>query len=283
MIKYPIYIISKGRFEHPLTANTLESMNIAYKICVEPQEYSDYLQTIKKSRIIKLPENFSKKKQGGIPVRNWVFKDAIRNNSKRHWIIDDNISSFLRVNKNTKFTVKNDSTFRACEDFTDRFKNIAMSGMQYDCFVIAVNHYPPYNHNSRVYSCILLNNEIPFRWRGKYNEDTDLSLRCLKSGWNTILFNAFICAKATTLNCKGGNTDTIYAISDKRFGFARSLQRQHPDVTKIVWRYGRWHHQVDYSSFKERKLELKDDYIVNNRKVNNYGMKLYNGDKKIIQ
>ena len=121
----------------------------------------------------------------------------------------------------------------------------------------------------------MINHEIPFRWRGRYNEDTDLSLRCLKAGWNTILFNAFLCGKTTSMVDGGGNTDTIYNTGDNRREFAESLQRQHPDLVKVVWRYNRWHHQVNYKPFKNRKLEYRDDYEPSGNKVNNYGMVLH--------
>jgi hypothetical protein len=43
---------------------------------------------------------------------------------------------------------------------------------------------------------------------------------------------------------------------------------------KVVWRYNRWHHQVDYRPFKSRNLEYRDDYEPSGSKVNNYGMVL---------
>ena len=146
--------------------------------------------------------------------------------------------------------------------------------MQYDKFVTAQQKQPPFIKNTRIYSCILINHEIPFRWRGRYNEDTDLSLRCLKAGWNTILFNAFPCGKAASLVDKGGNTDSIYNTGDKRRAFAESLRRQHPDLVTVVKRYNRWHHQVDYRPFKKRKLEYRDDYEESRNLVNDYGMVL---------
>lgn len=72
---------------------------------------------------------------------------------------------------------------------------------------------------------------------------------------------------------KGGNTDTIYNTGDKRKEFAESLQRQHPDIVKVVWRYERWHHEVDYSKFKRNKLIKKQGLEIPNR-VNNYGLVL---------
>ena len=37
--KYPVYIISKGRWESRLTVKALERMQVHYRIVVEPQEY----------------------------------------------------------------------------------------------------------------------------------------------------------------------------------------------------------------------------------------------------
>jgi hypothetical protein len=47
----------------------------------------------------------------------------------------------------------------------------------------------------------------------------------------------------------------------------------HPDVAKVVWRFNRWHHHVDYKTFKKNKLIKKQGIFINNG-INNYGMKL---------
>ena len=127
--------------------------------------------------------------------------------------------------------------------------------------------------NTMIYSCIRFDNNINHEWRGKYNEDTDLSLRVLKDGDCTILFNAFLIGKVTTMRMKGGNTGDVYGDTDNRREFAESLQNQHPDCVKVVWKFGRWHHSVDYSKFKRNELKrLKG--INTTDKVNNYGMYL---------
>ena len=53
--KYPIYILSKGRWESRLTVKSLDEMNTDYKIVVEPSEYENYANVIDSSKIIKLP------------------------------------------------------------------------------------------------------------------------------------------------------------------------------------------------------------------------------------
>jgi len=272
--KYPIYIISKGRWDTRLTSKALDSMNVPYKICVEPSEYDNYAAVIDENKILKLPEDFSKRSQGGIPVRNWVWEHSIQEGAKRHWILDDNIDGFIRLTNNMKIKVDNAATFRAIEDYCDRYENVMMAGMDYRYFANQDAVKTPYTLNTRIYSCILLSNEIPHRWRGRYNEDTDLSIRILKDGFCTILFKTFLCNKITTMSMSGGNTDTIYNTGDNRLKFAESLVEQHPDIAKVVWRYDRWHHEVDYSYFmKYNKLKLKKDILIETE-INNYGLLL---------
>ncbi len=45
------------------------------------------------------------------------------------------------------------------------------------------------------------------------------------------------------------------------------------DVARMVWRYKRWHHYVDYSPFKKNELRYKKDITLPQGK-NEYGMKL---------
>jgi len=50
--KYPIYIISKGRWESRKTSKILEKMDVPYKIVIEPQEYEQYLSVIDKKKYL---------------------------------------------------------------------------------------------------------------------------------------------------------------------------------------------------------------------------------------
>ena len=268
--KYPIYVISKGRWESRLTSKALERMKAEYRIVVEPEEYDNYAKYIDKEKILVLP--FSNLGQGSIPARNWVWEHAISEKSKKHWILDDNIYDFYRLNKNKRHIVQTPVIFRCCEDFTERYENVPISGMNYRFFVVATEKYPPFYVNTRVYSCILIDNSIKHRWRGRYNEDTDLCLRILKDGFCTILFNAFLIEKAATMRLKGGNTDELYA-GDGRLKMAQSLQEQHPDICTITWKFNRWQHQVNYDVFKKNKLIKIKDLKLRNI-INNYGMQL---------
>ena len=279
---FPIYIPSKGRWESRLTVRALESKGIPYRIVVEPAEAAEYATVIDPARILVLPGNFSEMGQGSIPARNWIWEHAINEGHKRHWLIDDNIVNFYRLNLNRRIPVSSGTIFRCAEDFTDRYENIAFSGMNNIAFAPdRSDRIPPFTLNTRIYSITLINNATPFRWRGRYNEDTDICLRALKAGWCTVQFNAFLADKATTMKMKGGNTDTIYNTGDNRKAFAESLKEQHPDVVEVVWKFGRWHHSVDYSPFKSNKLRRVPGLIIPEG-VNNYGMRLVRLDEKEV-
>lgn len=269
--KYPIYIISKGRYNNPLTARAMDVCGISYKIVVEPNEYEEYTRVIDSSKIIVLPNNFSELGKGSIPVRNWVWEQSMSLGYTKHWVVDDNIMKFMRLNNNKRIQCRSSQIFRILEDFTDRYKNVGLSGFNYQNFAHDRVEMPPYKINTRIYSCILIDNKLPFRWRGKYNEDTDLSLNVLKSGLCTILFNALLIDKTGTGRNKGGNED-IYNETNKRKEFAEALQSLHPDIVKVSWKFNRWHHHINYKIFKQ-KLQRIDGLTLNNE-INNYGMEL---------
>ena len=249
--KYPIYIVSKGRWESRLTSKALENLHIPYRIVVEPVEYKKYASVIDPAKILKLP--FSNLGQGSIPARNWIWEYYLKEGAKRHWILDDNIGRFYRLNNNRKKKVVDENPFIDAERFSDRYSNVALSGLNYSFFAPATEARPPFLLNTRIYSCILINNSLSYRWRGRYNEDTDLSLRALVDGWCTVLFNMFLARKEQTMTTKGGNTEALYA-GDGRLEMAKSLKAQHPKLVKIVRKYGRWQHSVNYNIFKKNRL-----------------------------
>lgn len=271
--RYPIYIPSKGRYDSRITIKELDRLGLYYYVVIEPQEFDLYAQYVDESRL--LVPGHSNVPDGLVRSRNWIWNHARENGFKRHWQLDDNINSFWRLNNNVRIRVADGTIFRCIEDFTERYENVPHSGMQYFMFCPDRMSWPPFVTNTRVYSIHLLCNETKLNgellyFRGPYNDDTDLSLRILKAGYCTILFNAFLGQKATTMTVKGGNVP-IY-VGDGRLKMAQALVDWHPDVTVITRKWGRAQHQVDYSGFKKNKLIRKPGW--NYSGINNYGMEL---------
>jgi hypothetical protein len=147
-----------------------------------------------------------------------------------------------------------------------------MAGPQYEMFMPRRYKAPPFILNTRIYSCNLIKNSIPFRWRARYNEDTDLSLRILKAGRCTVLFYAFLQKKVATQIMPGGNTDEFYA-KEGTLPKSEMLVKLHPDVATLVMKCGRPHHHVDYSRFKKNGL-IRIPGVEISDHVDNYGMQL---------
>jgi hypothetical protein len=274
--EFPVYIISKGRWQSRLTSKELEEIGVPYRIVIEPQEFKQYAAVIDPKQILLLP--FSNLGQGSIPARNWIWEHSISEGYERHWILDDNLRWFARNHRNKKIRMADGTSFRVIEDFANRYENVAVAGMNYEMFTINSEKFSVAVFNTRVYSCMLILNRIPYRWRGRYNEDTDLSLRVLKDGWCTFLSNQFVCKKMATLTMKGGNTDELYK-GDGRLRMARSLAEQHPDVVRVTRKWGRWQHHVDYRPFKRNKLIRKPGLVIPDE-PNEYGMKLVQLDAR---
>ena len=281
----PVYIVSKGRWASGLrlTSKALEYMKVPYSIVVERGEYQQYAEVIDPSKILILPASYlscydtcdnlgDSRSKGPGAARNFCWDHAKESGAKWHWVMDDNLDAFHRLNRNIKSEVDSGTIFKIAEDFVNRYENIAISGLNYYSFCKTTDSVPPYVLNTRIYSCLLIRNDIPYRWRGRYNEDTDLCLRVLKDGWCTLQFNALLAGKVTTQRMAGGNTKEFY-VNEGTLNKSKMLVDLHPDVAKLVKRFNRPHHHVDYRPFKENKLIRKVGLVIPEG-INNYGMVL---------
>jgi len=265
--RFPIYIPSKGRAEIALTPTALQMIGVDFRIVVEPQEEAAYRKRYG-DRVIVLDMDYKKSydlfwkfpegaSTGSGPARNFIWDHSIAEGHAWHWIMDDNIDMFGRLHQNTRRPLGDGMGFWAMEDFCLRYENVAMAGPIYSAFAPSKNKLPPFKLNTRIYSCNLIRNDVPFRWRGRYNEDTDLSVRMLKAGWCTVEFRAFMQYKISTQIMAGGNTDAFYA-DEGTMPKSQMLVDMHPDVATISWKYGRAHHNINYNVFTHGLVKRSD-------------------------
>ena len=274
--RFPLYIVSKGRSAYMVTSKALTRMAVPHFVVVEPQEVEAYETAIRSMGLLAtvLPLDLSFKDRyelcddlgmtrstGPGPARNFAWDHSITGGHAWHWVMDDNIVRFYRLNRNAKIQVLAPLFWRAMEDFVLRYENVAMAGPNYEMFAKARDRLPPFITNTRIYSCNLIRNDVPFRWRGRYNEDTILSLDMLKAGWCTVQFNAFLQNKLATQRLKGGNTAEFYA-KEGTAPKSEMLKAVHPDVTRLVWKFNRHHHNVDYKRFKQPLRRRPDAEMV---------------------
>lgn len=282
--RFPVYIVSKGRWERNPTSRALMNMGVPFYMIVEESEYDNYKKLVGEECLLILPQKYKDEydtfwddddpRTGPGPARNFAWDHSMQNGYDWHWVLDDNIEHFHRFNNNLKIICTNGTPFYICEDFVLRYSNIGQSGLNYSIFCPAREGRPPYKLNTRIYSCLLIRNDTGYRWRGRYNEDTDLSLRMMKDGWCTVQFNAFLQAKRATQTVKGGNSVEFYD-EEGTLNKSKMLEEMHPDVAKVAWKFGRWHHDVNYKPFADMKLRKKPNLFIS-PDINNYGLKRIN-------
>lgn len=281
----PIYIVSKGRADCHRTSHVLCEMGRLHFIVVEPHEVDAYRAGVGRfASVLPLDMSFKSSYEllddrgftastGPGPARNFAWEHAKAAGHRWHWVMDDNITNFYRLNRNHRIPCKSARMFDAMEDFCERFPSVAMGGPAYRRFVPGRSKHPPFVHNTRIYSCNLIRCDVPHRWRGRYNEDTILSLDMLKAGLDTVQFKAFLQRKMDTQALKGGNTGEFYA-KEGTYLKSKMLEDTHPDVARVAWRFSRVHHHVDYSGFQRRRLSPRDGWKRGLEPVNEYGMKI---------
>lgn len=266
--RHPVYVPSKGRASRCLTAKFLVEQGVPFHLVVEPHEADTYAAVFGEERVLVLP--FANLGLGSIPARNWIWEHAIAQGAERHWCVDDNIWRIRRNTAGRRLRCPAGPALRAVEDFVDRYENVAVSGLNYSFFGFSAG-LPPFYVNTHVYSCLLIRNDLPNRWRGRYNEDTDLCLQVIADGWCTVAVNAFLIDKAATMTMTGGNTDELYQ-GDGRLAMAKELAQRWPGVVKVVRRYGRSQHYVPWQKFKVPLVRKRG--VAATRGTNEYGLGL---------
>lgn len=258
MNKYPVYIVSKGRWENPLTAKFFIEDGIDFKIAVEPQEYDNYCKSLGEKYVLKLP--FSNLGLGSYPARNHCWEDSIKNGFDRHWLFDDNIRHIKRLHKGKRIRCNSKIALQSIEEFTDRYENLHISGMEYTYFV--VEKKKPFIQNVHTYSAMLIKNDMKYRWRLKYNEDVDLCLQVLNDNYCTVLFQTFNTDKvSTTAGMKGGNQTELYDNNnnEKFWVKTKMLADLWPQYVDVTMKYKRPHHHVNWKKHFKQNLIRRTD------------------------
>jgi len=253
--KYPVYVPSKGRHDSGFTVKALLTDEVPFHLVVEPSEADAYAAAFPTADLLVLPEDGMRL----LGSRLWIRDHATRAGHARHWQVDDNIRQFFYRHRAVRVPCEAGIALHAVEEFTDRYTNIGIAGLNYDMFLPDGYQAPPFYLNCHVYSCSLIDNAMPYTWRLYYNDDTDLCLQVLTGGLCTVAFNAFLQKKIVTMAVNGGNTDDLYR-ADGRLKMARTLERQWPGVVVTSRKFGRPQHHIvgNWSQFTQPLIRRDD-------------------------
>ncbi len=252
MNRFPVYIISKGRSYKPMTANIFEAAGIDYYIAVEPQEKDEYISALGEHRVIVLP--FSNLGLGSYPARNFCWEHAKERGHKYHWLFDDNIQHWSKwVNGKREKWEDIKTALRYVENKAITI-DVDIAGFEEPNFVRNIPK-TPFKYNCHLYSAMLIKNNLPYRWRLKYNEDVDLCLQVLHHGGSTLSCIYYMADKVSTADMmKGGNQTELYKGNSpgKNLLKAKMLEAVWPQYVKTVFRFNRHHHLVNWRIFQKK-------------------------------
>ena len=272
MPRYPVYVPSKERSTTCLTAQFLIRDGVPFHLVVEPSQVDAYRKVFPDQSILVLPRDGMRL----LGSRLWIREHSIAAGFDRHWQLDDNLRCVMRLYRGRRIRANSGIALRCVEDFSDRYTNIGVSGMNYTMFV-PNNHPTPYWLNCHVYSCSLINNRMPHKWRLLYNDDTDLCLQVLASGMCTVAVSVFSIQKVRTGIIKGGNTDDLYR-DDGRLTMAKSLERMWPGVVVTKRRFQRPQHVIvkSWRQFDQQLIRRTDiDWsAIEQNRIDEYGLSL---------
>jgi len=260
-----VYIPSKSRAEIAMTPDCLDRLGVPFRLIVEEAQHDAYAARYGAGRLLVLPRSYidaydplmplgPEESRGSGPARNFAWDHALSEGHAWHWCMDDNIRDFHHLTGNVKHYAGDGMIFAAMEDFATRYLNLGMCGPEYEPMVPARQAKPqPFKLNRRVFSCLLIRNDTGLRWRGRYNEDLLLCIALLRAGWCTVSFLAFLQKKIATQRMAGGNTEAFYG-AEGTLPKSMLAVKEHPDIVRLVTRYGRPHHVVDWSEFEGLRL-----------------------------
>lgn len=281
--RYPVYVTTKDRYQHDraFTARMLARDGVPFYLTVETPQveaYRELARGLGQSEDCVLDMGFADLGLGVSSARNWCLDHSRSIGAARHWQLDDNSAHMYRTFDGDRFYVRCGMALTVIEDFTDRYENVALSGPTYAQFMSTTP--APFYLNVHVYSCTLINNAIECRWRGPYNEDTDMCLQVLSAQWCTILVNAFLIHKKAAFTTSGkrlveGGMSELYQ-GDGRLKMARQLERQWPYVVHVDRRFRRPQHIVrgQWRAFDTPLRRRPDVDFASMPKVDEYGMHL---------
>lgn len=267
-LRFPVYIPTRGRPETQLTARQLiKRAGITPNLVVEDAEADAYAAANPDCRVLVWPTRYFEDYERTPELaphpttgaaHNFAWDHSREAGYSHHWIMDDNIHTFhYRNNQGRVLSHPGPDPFRWHEELALRYVNLAG-------FAAGLGHTfgaAPFSINTRLYCCTLYRNDLHeygIRWRRGLNDDTIVSLDILKTGyWCTAeshMLLAYKVGTSRTSRLAGGMTDFY-----KDGGFIRKAAeaiRLHPDCVKMVNRYGRIHHQIDYSQFTQKLIPV---------------------------
>lgn len=285
--QYPIFIISYNRAKNHTTAKELAKYGIKHFMVVHKEQIAEYKKYMtaemqKYTTFLEFDENYKYKYEtcdniphtiknaGSGAERNFAWDYSIKIGANAHWLLDDNMTFYEIIGKSKKGVYKRKrctkkgfiNNWHKAEHFFNKYENLLMLELKQKDFTINL-FTKTYSLNTRCFSCNLIYNNMPLRWRGRYNEDVILSTDIMYAGYCIASYHGGVLkSKQSTRSAIGGNhkikegdTNSLYAdgfdYRNSSIDKTNLLLKVYPKYYKKVIKYGRVHHEYNRKTLKE--------------------------------
>ena len=268
-----IYIISKGR-PWCRTAKLLESLGYPewFIVCgTNDETLPEYKKRWgnkvlvfdwkKETETTDTLDNFGFESMpsGATPVRNATIRISQQRGEKRHWQFDDDYRAFYLYNKQkNKFERIRDgktlyNEMNVISSFADK-ANLPNAGF---CLTNASFPDSACTVEPRVFNMHNLPSdpEKAQFWRGRMNDDLINAIEVLQKGGREFAFKFLATNMVPSQSEKGGLTDIYKEIGTvRKTAYAVLIA---PGAVKLVIRFGRYHHRVNWDTLKSCVISEK--------------------------
>lgn len=269
-----IYIISKGR-PWCKTAKTLTKMNYPgewFIVCGNNdetlQEYRDnwgehvlvfdWYEQIKHTDTL---DNFGfdNMASGAVPVRNATCDISRERGELRHWQLDDDYNGFYRVTNGTlhKHRMDGQELYEVLSEIAEFAHRCGLQNAGIALGTIESVPEKKKTFSRRVFNAHNLptDPELFTVWRGRMNDDLINAIETYRNGGFEMLFKYANLTMEPSQSEAGGLTDLYKAEGTVRKTAYPVLLA--PSATKLVVRFGRYHHRVDWDKLSPKMLHSK--------------------------
>lgn len=291
-IAYNVYIPSFGRPDAPTVKRLISKFDLdCWYLFIDPESFAEYGQHYPlRHLIVRNPifrsEEFTQLYSPVSSPNGWHGTSGIYNSilafsqslgEKRYWTMDDDLLTmamkahkgseklepgtpynkfdFYRCSRlNTEFGFSLNEFLRQMEEISEKVINSGF--ITIEKFGVYFDRPFSFTAGTRAYTFYLTDNNKQTTHFPQHNNDVATSIEMDKMGYYTVLFNG-IAYHSMPTQAGGGLTELYRAFGTLDKG--KALVRAQPLVSKIVYKFSRIHHIVNYAEFIPRARLLMAD------------------------
>ncbi len=238
-IAYPVYVISRKRWNSATTMRLLDQARINYMLVVPKKELEQYHDRFPSADIIALPDS----ETGAGAARSYIQEICKEQGYPYVWILDDDIDAVEKIPSGST-VMKEVSTLRSLfstlESWIEDYSNVALLGVNLN----GEFNEKAFQVNGSVRGLMLVNLQTGKEFNPKYKvyEDYEFAFQHITEDWVTIVHNSFSVGFA---QLPGGGASSLYLSNVD----AVALEKEYPAFVNLSYNQSIAQVEINWKAF----------------------------------